>query len=132
MSSHSEDSQSNIQVTHEIRDGYVLVALAGTYPGRQKGIEFIETLFRLAKEAQFTRVLVDIRKLSGNIQGMDRYEMGDKAGMVWDKSFKVAIVYRPEAINRFFEDVAINRGVNTRVFFTEEEATGWLISDEIE
>lgn len=70
--------------------------------------------------------------MAGHVQGMDRYEMGNKAGMLWDKSLKVAIVDRPEAINRFFENVAFNRGVNTKVFFSEETAIQWLVSDGIE
>lgn len=131
MSPNTEGSPGNIQLSREVRDTYLLLSVSGNYPGKKAGLEFIETLFLQAKNAHLSKVLLDLRAMAGHVQGMDRYEMGNKAGMLWDKSLKVAIVDRPEAINRFFEDVAINRGVNTRVFFTEEEAAGWLISDEI-
>ncbi len=57
---------------------------------------------------------------------MDRFYMGEYIASAL-RGIKIAIVYRKVYANKFFEDAAVNRGANVRVFPDKQTALQWLL-----
>lgn len=115
------------------RDGYVAAVL--------EGVRTPETLLAAAarttaycSERRIPRLLIDVRGMTG---GLDTLETYDVAGHELPghedvrRVLRSAILDLPENIERirFFETVAVNRGLNVRVFAAEEPAIEWLLAD---
>jgi hypothetical protein len=73
-----------------------------------------------------TRVLVDIRGVSGDIPSLDRYRLGIYCAEKPKRAKRLAIVARRETINWMFENVASNRGVPTCESADPRYAESWL------
>ena len=71
-------------------------------------------------------ILVDISKLSGNLDTLSRYTLGIA---VADKlsGRRVAVVGEKEKINKVGENTAVNRGANMFVTHDPEDALNWLL-----
>lgn len=114
-------------------DGYVVAALGG--------IRTPETLITVAarttafcNERQIKRVLIDIRRMSGGLDTLETYEVAGHEIPRQEsvrRALRAAILDRPENIERirFFETVAVNRGLNVKVFADEDLAVEWLLTD---
>jgi hypothetical protein len=57
---------------------------------------------------------------------MERFELAMQAVKLFQNKGKYALVYRKEEINRFAENVGVNRGLNARIFSDMDEAMQWL------
>jgi hypothetical protein len=57
---------------------------------------------------------------------LDLFELGVHCAQVWKAAFRVAIISRAGGINKFFEDVAGNRGARVLVVANEDAAIQWL------
>jgi hypothetical protein len=79
---------------------------------------------RLARGA--TRVLVDIRAVTGDISPLDRYRLGIYCAEKPKRAERLAVVARREAIDRMFENVASNRGLPTCESPDPSDAEHWL------
>ena len=78
-----------------------------------------------------TRALVDVRKCEGHLNVLDIYKLADTFfPKIRNRRIlkKCAIVDRKDLkiISKFFEDVAINRMFNIRIFKNHTEAKKWL------
>lgn len=115
------------------KDGYVVAVL--------KGVRTPEALLAAAArttafciERQIPRVLIDLKGMSGSL---DTLETFDVAGHELPRQEAVRRVLRsvildhPENVERlrFFETVAVNRGLNVRVLADEDQAIEWLLAD---
>lgn len=79
---------------------------------------------RLARGA--SRVLVDIRNVTGDISHLDRYRLGIYVAEKPKHAARLAVVARRETINWMFENVATNRGLPTCVTADQRYAENWL------
>jgi hypothetical protein len=77
-----------------------------------------------------TRVLVDIRKVTGDISSLDRYRLAIYCAEKPDRAERLAVVMRREAINWMFENVATNRGLPTCESADPRYAENWLRHEE--
>ena len=80
-------------------------------------------------EHKLGQVVVDIRGLRGQPGVISDYELATfsvEQGLSVIK--KAALVYRQEnyEFTSFFETVAINRGLNVKIFVEEDEAVAWI------
>ena len=89
----------------------------------------IDTCFSYNK----SKILVDITKVTGNVPFFDRFQYAEalaqyKSTHALTKVSKIALVGREPLIdkNRFGETVAVNRGVNIKVFTELNDALAWL------
>lgn len=106
------------------------------------GVRTPETLIAAAskttafcRDRGFSRVLIDLRKMSGGLDTLQTFEVaghGIPSQKHVRKLVRSAILDHPENLDRirFFETVAINRGFNVRVFSDEARAIAWLLADE--
>jgi hypothetical protein len=117
----------NLSYTSEIHEGYVKLVLTGEW-------ELIEILKMIgvvraeSEAAHRDRVLVDVRDVGGQIPDVERFETGKQVALALGPSVKVAVIGRPERINRVTENAAIQRGGRMLVASTEEDALAWLLA----
>jgi hypothetical protein len=73
-------------------------------------------------------VLIDFVNVEGNISVLTLYEMGVKVAQLATGISHLALLERPERIlpDRFWQNVARNRGLNVLVCSTEREAIDYL------
>ncbi len=71
-------------------------------------------------------VILDITEVTGAIPVLDMLVLGEYCSKYWTQPFKVAIITSLGGLNRFFENVARNRGVQIAVVRDESAAMEWL------
>ena len=106
-----------------------------TATGRERTLEIILAMARdilqACVENKVTLVLRDMRPLEGLLEMMEAYDIPDKYfPKMKDPSVitRIVIVDRKESKrnNSFFENVAVNRGFNLRIFSDPDKAFKWL------
>jgi hypothetical protein len=111
-------------------DGDVLVVvLKGPFPKKQifgSAENVFTQLGNACSQHGLCKVLLDARELEVRMETMDLFRSGSDLAGIAEPGFRAALVARPELIDRFFEDVAANRGACVRVFTDAEEARAWL------
>lgn len=123
-----------IQIEIDVEPDHVRLRCSGDY-----SLEEAKRVFRsaidAALESSMARVLVDVRGVSGPVRAMDRYEIAVSVAdyvraEALGKISKLAVAGHEPLIDpsRFGETVAVNRGVNAKIFFDVDEALVWLLS----
>ena len=106
--------------------GYLVIGVEGTFEiGEMK--KMIQALVIESEKRGYDRALLDISKIEGPIKQFDRFLIGQHAAEHWRPGLRVAVVYRPEEINRFAEGVATSRGANLRVVADVQSGLHWLM-----
>ncbi|MEE4272277.1 MAG: hypothetical protein V2I67_11415 [Thermoanaerobaculales bacterium] len=85
------------------------------------------------REHEMSLVLLDLRPSSGGLDTIETYEIAGHSLPRQDGArqlARLAILDRPENLERirFFETVAVNRGLAVRSFGDEEHALRWLFT----
>ena len=105
------------------------------------GTRSLETVLAMSKdimkacaERGFSKVATDVRQLSGKLSAVDSFEVVARHFRAMQNRRVVtqaAIVDLKEfeARHQFFENLAINRGFNIRIFSQPEQALAWLARD---
>lgn len=109
----------------EKRDGYVHVIYDEPY-AKSVLIDLMKEAHDKCTEFGTNVLLVELSSMPGIISTLDRFELGIQGTLIFRGGYKIAVVYRKEEINRFAENVGVNRGLNTRVFDDLQEAMKWL------
>jgi hypothetical protein len=91
---------------------------------------YIKESASLCRQNKCNKLLMDIRGVTGKISTWDRFKLAQSALHHFGWDWQVAVVYREEEMNGFFEDVVINRGGNFRIFSDLAPACKWLGIDE--
>ena len=90
----------------------------------------LRDLFDKVKEASEKRakqrVILDVTEVAGTISLVDMHVLGEHCSRVWKQAFRTAIVSSKEGLNKFFEIVAQNRGVQVAVVPNQGAAMEWL------
>lgn len=71
-------------------------------------------------------VILDITGVVGTIPIMDMHALGEYCSGVWKLALRVAIVSPEGGLDKFFENVARNRGVQIVVVPTPSAAIEWI------
>ena len=121
-------SEAN-KVVIKRKKGYLSVEYAKPY-NIDDLLSFSKEALEISKAEGYKKLFLDISKMPGRIKPMERYEVGVKAATLFRYKLKVAVLYKTEEINRFAETVALNRGMNVKIFNTKEEAISWLEVEE--
>jgi hypothetical protein len=109
--------------------GYLAVKFASADEMKEIWPQF-EWIGEFCKRANKNKLLLDLTGAPGSIHFAERVLLEVQSqDFILYKIFKVAVVSRPEQLdrNKFGETVARNRGVNVRVFTTVEDAEKWLL-----
>lgn len=109
----------------EGRNGYLYVEYSEPYQFNNL-IDLMKEVIVICETESHQKFLVNIVNMTGKVSPMERFELAMKAVPLFQHKGKYALVYRKEEINRFAENVGVNRGLNARIFSDMDEAKQWL------
>jgi hypothetical protein len=108
-------------------EGYLHVVVAGAFE-LEEARTCIQRLLDACLESRIWNVLVDIRDVARPIPAMARYGLAEFMAAGQEEPLRMAILtsdrHLPE--DRFFEDVAVNRGLDMKAFVDRGESVAWL------
>src|SRR4051812_37835730 len=107
------------------KDGYLLVKVLAPWT-TAGATQVIDEAHREATKRGQARLLLDLRKWLAPDMESTRFFSGLHLAKVLPPPFKVAAFGSAEAINKFGENAAVNRGALFRVFSDEQAAIRWL------
>ncbi len=82
------------------------------------------------EKEQIYNVLINALKVNGtNLPTMDRYFLGETIAKLLGPKIKLAVVWPGQHINKFTENVAVNRGTQILVVSEVETAKIWLLKE---
>jgi len=115
----------DIQITYN--SDYLLVEVKGKY-GLKKAKEIIDMMAKSCKVNECPNVLIDVRKLGGEISFEDKIEISEYSEITLAEYLKVAFLTTEKQVKpvKFFETIAGNRGITVKIFKNSIEALGWL------
>ena len=90
----------------------------------------LHTLFDRVKEESEKfgcgKVKLDLIEVAGTIPVLDMLALGEHCARFWKQPFRIAILSPDGGLDKFFENVAWNRGVSVAVVPNEAAAIDWL------
>ena len=92
--------------------------------------ETVNALKDAQEKYNATRILVNAIGLSGELGELDRYSIGKYAAGELSRNVKFAMLAEDRLVNKFFENVAFNRGLNLIVVDNRQAALDWLLEVE--
>jgi hypothetical protein len=118
-----------IQLSFKVFDDYLKIHLSGEYLHSEIN-QILMTIKKLSEENNRTRILVDAWDLP-DMPDMEKFGIGKLGAEMFGPKIKVAMLRKPEHINKFTENVAVNRGGILYIVSDEQEAIRWLLSQII-
>jgi hypothetical protein len=115
----------NLDLSFEDTGIYLHVRVRGDWT-RKEIIAGIQNVAERAQSVGQTRVLLDIRELSSPKNEMDRFMAGEAIARLFPSPFKVVALWSDDLMDKFAENVAVNRGANAIVLSDIDEAVRWL------
>jgi hypothetical protein len=118
----------------DFESGLLRVGVRGVFSLEEAKQAFLEVLGAVAQYGA-RKVLIDGRKVKGNPRDFERFYYGELAAQETQRLYnetKISprfayLIHGPlRDPGRFGEIVALNRGMNVKVFETLEEACEWL------
>jgi hypothetical protein len=91
----------------------------------------LKEIFAVSVRHGLRKILIDIRQLEGNITVLARHDAGRivaREASLQGRLYRLVVVGTEEQMwpDRFFENVANNRGIVTKVTLDMAEALAWL------
>ncbi|MGL2966320.1 STAS/SEC14 domain-containing protein [Flavobacterium sp. XGLA_31] len=127
-----EKDPLNFTVTVSIEPTFLWIKAIGPY-----SLSNIEKLFQTAVDQtlilQKNKILIDVNGVTGTIPLMERFYFAESISVyitetALGKISRVAVLGQEPIIDqdRFGETVAVNRGINAKVFTNRVEALAWI------
>jgi hypothetical protein len=114
-----------IKINH--KNDHTIITTSGDYT--YEGLcEFIETAAKEIKKNAWKNLCVDIINVVGMIPGEDRFNLGVFTSQRLTAPVSIAVIYRESEINKLFEHVDWDEGVQVTVVASIGEALDWLHS----
>lgn len=117
-----------IQYKFTTKDDILIVETSGEDDGLQEVLDYAEAIIEEGIRQNCTKIICDERKLIYRLSMSDTFELAKNTSLAAPKIVSTAIITLPEfkEIIEFWETVALNRGLNIKVFFSLEDALNWL------
>jgi len=109
------------------REAYTYFDFSGEF-SQETGKQCIDAMVEVCGQSQISKALLDCRNMTGEIQIFESF-MVVKYGMKMIGFIsKIALVVREDQMfsDNFVENVAVNRGVNLKLFTDLDKAIDWL------
>jgi len=116
-----------LELSFRIEDGYLRVHVVGVWESTSAK-HALATIRDGAAANQLTRILMDCAALSRPRSEMVRFDTGEAIATILRHPYKTVAILPPELINRFAENVAVNRGANFLVTHDGDAGLQWLLS----
>lgn len=111
--------------TIEKRSGYVYFEYPGEYNFKQV-LDMLKEINRVIAEENAGKVLVYFQNVAHEVTMTDRFNLAVQGAASLRSSVHIACVFNTKTLDRFAENVAVNRGLNVRLFNDMQEALAWL------
>ena len=117
--------QEELSITD--KGDYVLVDFFGEF-SVEAGKRCVDRMLEACSQYGRSAVLLDCRRMTGPLTVLDRFQVIQYGEITRGIISRLALVSRPGDIlpDNFAESVAVNRGVNLRVFADADKAVEWL------
>lgn len=109
------------------RGSFLLVEFFGTF-SIQAGKQCVDKMAEASLELGRPKVLLDCRRMLGDLSVIARFQVAEYGATKSHQLRQLALVGSKDAVlpDRFAESVAVNRGMNMKVFTDFDEAVLWL------
>lgn len=111
--------------TFQNKGDHLFVEVSGPY-SMDLFLTTIDEVADRCQQEKLDKVLVDLRKVSGNPGILGQYQWGVKIAEVWRARLQAASVAKRKVVNFFGETMAVNRGANFKAFSDIRKARKWL------
>ena len=120
MSTYKEDFQ--------LEDDLLSVRLSGKFPNERlhTSDNAFQPLIDECARRQRKKALIDATTLQVRLDTMELLRAGTDAARLARFDLRIAVIARRDMLDSLFEDVAVNRGGNVRVFTDSDIARAWL------
>lgn len=118
----------SVKVTYKRKTGYIHLLLTGTYE-QDDFNKIIEAFQKKGIQKKMIRVICDITGVKGSIPDIHRFKFGEQVAAAFGPTIRIALINRPEEINKLFEHTAVNRSGDVLVTSDEKEALEWLLKN---
>lgn len=118
------------QLSFEVFDEYLKITLSGEGNPFAHIADINNTIMaikKLSEENKRTKILVDAFNIP-NVRDMQKFYIGALVVTIFGNKFKLAMLRKPEHINKFAENMAVNSGANVHVDSSEQKALSWLLA----
>jgi len=117
------------QLAIERKENFLYYTLSGEYD-KNDFLSYPGKVAATCEKEQIFNVLINALKVNGtNLPTMDRYFLGEAIAKLLGPKIKLAIVWPGEHINKFTENVAVNRGTQLLIVGDFETAKKWLLKE---
>jgi hypothetical protein len=109
------------------RGTFILVDFFGEF-NVEAGKQCVDRMTEACQEYGRSRVLLDCRKMTGEMPIFSRFQVAEYGASKRYTIAQMALVVRPEIVlpDNFVENVAVNRGMNMKLFTDIDKAEAWL------
>jgi hypothetical protein len=109
------------------KGSYLLVEFFGEF-SVNAGKQCVDRMVEACEKHRRSRVLLDCRRMTGKLGVFDRFEVTEYGASKRDQLMRFALLNRKDVVlpDNFVENVAVNRGMNMKVFTDFDEAEHWL------
>lgn len=114
-----------LEFTPTVEGDFLRITATGEYVFSQLP-EFIRRIREEAEQAKKRRVLIDCRKVEGDMTESERFLSGQWVAGVFGGDIKAVLLVQPEKITKLGELAAVNRGADFLVTGSSDEAEQWL------
>jgi len=113
----------------ELKDNFLYYTLSGEYDINEFML-YPKMVADDCEKANIYNVLINGLNVNGtNVPTMDRFFLGETIAKLLGSKIKLAIVWPGEHINKFTENVAVNRGTQLLIVGDIETAKEWLLKE---
>ena len=109
------------------KEAYIHFEFTGDF-SEETGKQCIDAMVEASRQLQLSKALLDCRNMTGEIQILESFMVAQYGVKMIRVLSKTALVVREDQMfhDNFAENVAVNRGVNLKLFTNAEEAIDWL------
>src|SRR5262245_32992771 len=117
-----------LEVSFQQERGYLLTTICGEW--EPTALTKALTLIRdKAQQTASSRILLDASHFLPPKIEFHRFLAGQALAAQLPRPLKIAVLYKEEWINKFAENVAVNRGAHVFVCTEKAEALRWLLEE---
>ena len=109
------------------REDYILFDFRGEF-SQEAGKQCIDAMVEACSQSQISNALLDCRNMAGEIQILESFMVAKYGVQMIGVITRFALVGREDQMfpDNFVENVAVNRGINLKLFTDVEKAIDWL------
>ena len=109
------------------KKAYIHFDFTGEF-SQETGKQCIDAMVEVCSRSQISKALLDCRNMTGEIQVLESFMVARYGVQMIGSISKFALVGREDQMfpDNFVENVAVNRGINLKLFTDVEKAIGWL------